>query len=146
MKRHWWLLAAFVTTAAVGQEPSEPVTEADFTKRRLVERPTEELVAELSPAEEQAAAPAPHARPAPADRTKRLVVEPAVEAVVRGTQPLSVKAAAEPGGAAADDNPRVEPGKVKWHGDVAAAIAAAKASGKPLLVFHLLGQLDQRFT
>ena len=142
MKRHWWFLAALATSVAVGQEPSRPLTEADFTKRRVVERPTEELVAELSP-DEIAARPTAEAKPADGDRTKRLVVEPVVEAVVRGAQPSAP--AREPA-ARSDDNPRVEPGKVQWHDDVAAATSAARRSGKPVLVFHLLGQLDQRFT
>ncbi len=146
MKRHWWFLAVLVTSAATGQVPSRPLTEADFTKRRVVERPTEELVADLSPPDDQAAAPVQEVKPAPADRTKRDVIEPAAEAVVRGTQPPDVAASDEPAAGAADDNPRVEPGKVKWHDNVAAAMTAAKKSGKPVLVFHLLGKLDQRFT
>jgi hypothetical protein len=39
-------------------------------------------------------------------------------------------------------NPRAAPGLVRWHESVAAAQAAARASGKPLLVFQLLGRLD----
>jgi anti-sigma factor RsiW len=46
----------------------------------------------------------------------------------------------------ADDNPQVVPGKVNWHADFAAACQASKNSGKPVLLFQLLGQLDQRFT
>jgi len=44
------------------------------------------------------------------------------------------------------ENPRVEPGKVHWHDDFAAACQASRQSGKPVLLFQLLGQLDQRFT
>jgi len=44
------------------------------------------------------------------------------------------------------ENPRVEPGKVRWHDDFAAARAAGRDSGKPVLLFQLLGRLDQRFT
>jgi hypothetical protein len=43
-------------------------------------------------------------------------------------------------------NPQVEPGKVIWHTDFAAACKASRHSGKPVLLFQLLGQLDQRFT
>jgi hypothetical protein len=50
--------------------------------------------------------------------------------------------AAEPGGAAVPANPRTAPGLVRWHESVGAAQAAARASGKPLLVFQLLGRLD----
>jgi hypothetical protein len=43
------------------------------------------------------------------------------------------------------ENPKVEPGAVKWHDSLAAACAAAKKSGKPVLLFQMLGRLDQRF-
>jgi hypothetical protein len=44
------------------------------------------------------------------------------------------------------ENPTVEPGKVKWHKSFAEARAAAKRSGKPVLLFQLMGKLDQQFT
>ena len=40
----------------------------------------------------------------------------------------------------------VEPGKVKWHANFEQACRQSKTSGKPVLHFQLLGQLDQRFT
>jgi hypothetical protein len=43
------------------------------------------------------------------------------------------------------DNPRVPPGLVKWHASFAAARAAAQESGKPVLLFHMMGQLDRQF-
>jgi hypothetical protein len=43
------------------------------------------------------------------------------------------------------DNPKVPPGKVAWHPSVAAASAAAKKSGKPVLLFHMMGRLDNKF-
>ena len=42
-------------------------------------------------------------------------------------------------------NPKVEPGKVRWHETFAAACAAAKKSGKPVLLFQMMGKLDERF-
>ena len=42
-------------------------------------------------------------------------------------------------------NPTVEPGKVKWHKSLADAQAAAQKSGKPVLLFHMMGQLDKQF-
>lgn len=39
----------------------------------------------------------------------------------------------------------VKPGLVKWHQDLGAARRASKKSGKPLLVFHMMGRLDDRF-
>jgi hypothetical protein len=42
-------------------------------------------------------------------------------------------------------NPKVEPGKVRWHADFAAACRAAATSGKPVLLFHMMGRLDEKF-
>jgi hypothetical protein len=42
-------------------------------------------------------------------------------------------------------NPKVEPGKVRWHKDFDAACQAAKKSGKPVLLFQMMGKLDDRF-
>jgi hypothetical protein len=42
-------------------------------------------------------------------------------------------------------NPKVEPGKVRWHKDFAAATRAAQTSGKPVLLFQMMGKLDDRF-
>jgi hypothetical protein len=43
------------------------------------------------------------------------------------------------------DNPTVEPGRVTWHPSFADARAASAKSGKPVLVFHMMGQLDKQF-
>lgn len=42
-------------------------------------------------------------------------------------------------------NPKVEPGKVRWHKTFADACAAARKSGKPVLLFQMMGKLDERF-
>jgi hypothetical protein len=42
-------------------------------------------------------------------------------------------------------NPKVQPGKVRWHSDFAAACRAAQKSGKPVLLFQMMGKLDDRF-
>jgi len=47
--------------------------------------------------------------------------------------------------AAEVDNPRVEPGAVRWHATFADAQAAAQKSGRPVLLFHLMGRLDRQF-
>jgi hypothetical protein len=46
---------------------------------------------------------------------------------------------------AAAANPKVQPGRIRWHDDFAAACAASRRSGKPVFHFHMLGRLDQRF-
>jgi len=45
----------------------------------------------------------------------------------------------------AEENPKVAPGKVQWHPTFAAACAAAQKSGKPVLLFQMMGQLDLQF-
>lgn len=72
-----------------------------------------------------------------ADGAKELVEAP-VEAVLR-----SDRADASPPGAA--ENPPIAPGKVTWHADFAAACEASRGSGKPVLLFHMLGRLDRVF-
>lgn len=42
-------------------------------------------------------------------------------------------------------NPKVEPGKVRWHKTFADACSAAGKSGKPVLLFQMMGHLDERF-
>jgi hypothetical protein len=42
-------------------------------------------------------------------------------------------------------NPRVQPGLVRWHSDFAAACEAAKKSKKPVLLFQMMGKLDDQF-
>ncbi len=39
----------------------------------------------------------------------------------------------------------VSPGKVAWHADYEAAVARAAESGKPVLLFQLLGRLNEEF-
>ena len=43
------------------------------------------------------------------------------------------------------DNPKTQPGLVQWHQNWEQALRASTNSGKPVLLFQLLGNLDQRF-
>ena len=74
----------------------------------------------------------------PPPPTKR-VVELPTKNLVANAAPAAPAATADPA------NPTVEPGKVKWHPSLADACAAARKSGKPVLVFHMMGQLDKQF-
>jgi hypothetical protein len=47
--------------------------------------------------------------------------------------------------AAAFVNPKVKPGMVRWHGTFARACAASAKSKKPVLLFHLMGKLNDQF-
>jgi hypothetical protein len=49
------------------------------------------------------------------------------------------------GASGALDNPRVRPGRVRWHEDFAAARAASERSGKPVMLFQMLGRMDEKF-
>lgn len=42
-------------------------------------------------------------------------------------------------------NEKVEPGKVRWHKAVQTAMDASKRTGKPVLLFQMMGRLDDRF-
>ncbi|MBV9123205.1 MAG: hypothetical protein JO112_07600 [Planctomycetes bacterium] len=42
-------------------------------------------------------------------------------------------------------NPKVEPGKVHWHATFPEACAASARSGKPVLLFQMMGKLDDQF-
>lgn len=44
-----------------------------------------------------------------------------------------------------DENPVVPAGLVKWHKSFDDAKVASKKSGKPVLLFHMMGQLDRQF-
>jgi hypothetical protein len=70
---------------------------------------------------------------APADPTKKKIE-------LRPKAVLARSAAVKPG-----DNPKVAPGKVRWHASAEAAGKAAAKSGKPVLLFNLMGRLDHTF-
>ena len=42
-------------------------------------------------------------------------------------------------------NPKVTAGKVRWHSSYEAARKAAEKSGKPVLLFQMMGKLDDQF-
>lgn len=113
-------LEAVVTdTPTVGTEASVENAirrDRDTTKRLVIEKPVTEIVADETTSDES-----------------RQPNELFSEEIASDEKPL-------------DDNPKVEPGMVQWHESFDKAKEAATASGKPVLLFHLMGQLDQRFT
>jgi hypothetical protein len=42
-------------------------------------------------------------------------------------------------------NPKVAPGKINWQTDFETACESAKTSGKPVLLFQMMGKLDDGF-
>lgn len=127
----WALLAVFPASLAW-------VTAADTPPPRpkeLIERPVKNVVGNTAPtaAENGALMKALEKTITP----KRKVETPVKDVVA--------KAAPAPAPAATPDNPTVEPGKVKWHATLEDAQAAAKKSGKPVLLFQMMGYLDKKF-
>jgi len=105
------------------------VVTLDRGKRERIERSVHQVLNTAAPA----------GRP-DLDYSKTIVIEPPVKALVgAGTAP----APARPG--ADFVNPKVRPGKVRWHATFADAGAAARKSKKPVLLFQLMGKLDDQF-
>jgi hypothetical protein len=65
--------------------------------------------------------------------------------IERPTENLLAFRTAAPAADSTFVNPKVEPGKVKWHADFTTACQAAEKSGKPVLLFQMMGRLDERF-
>jgi hypothetical protein len=42
-------------------------------------------------------------------------------------------------------NPRVTPGRVRWHESFERACQASRGSGKPVFLFQMMGRMDERF-
>jgi hypothetical protein len=77
--------------------------------------------------------------PGRADLTKTVRIEkPARQIVARNS-------AAIPAAASDAGNPKVAPGLVKWHSSFAAACETSRKSGKPVLLFQMMGKLDDKF-
>jgi hypothetical protein len=81
----------------------------------------------------------PPANPGPAaDRGKGRIERP-TENVVASSAPAPAKTGD------AFVNPKVEPGKVKWHATFDEACQASVKSGKPVMLFQMMGKLDEQF-
>jgi hypothetical protein len=167
----WLLVAASGAAAAADEAPSPPRVDI---RKADIESPTKALVEGSGPAAPAIPA-APPAGSFPKLRieapTRRLVevsgeaaagragplgagiapipkamIERPTKALVRDAAPAEAPPSEAAPGVERGANPRVAPGKVRWHPSWEAALAASRASGKPVFLFQLLGQLDQRFT
>lgn len=74
--------------------------------------------------------------------TKSRVERPFERLIESSTPAPAVPPAIEP---VLDPATKVAPGRVSWHGDVDAAIEAARRTSKPVLLFQLLGKLDDAY-
>src|SRR5262249_35818612 len=83
------------------------------------------------------------------DISKGRIERPAKEVLADRSVPTNRQPAPQPASLpptpSATANPKVEPGRVRWHPTFDAACAAAQKSGKPVLLFHLMGKLDDQF-
>jgi hypothetical protein len=70
------------------------------------------------------------------DRSKKLVIEKPTAEIVKASAATDANAFV---------NPKVEPGAVRWHATLDDACKAAAKSGKPVLLFQMMGKLDEKF-
>ena len=116
---------AFAATLAIGAEPKKTPKAPPFDVSKIrVEEPAKDVVK----------------RTAIVDQPKRIVELPTKRIVKAADLGTANPQAVTP------DNPRVSPGKVRWRKDYAEALAVSKKSGRPVLLFQLLGELDHKFT
>ena len=107
---------------------------ADRSKGDVVEKGTKAVVKNTGPGQPNAAGPA--------DITKTVRIERGPASIVKTSGPAPANTNTVP---VSTDNPTVKAGEVNWHKSFAEACAAAKKSGKPVLLFHMMGQLDKQF-
>ncbi len=160
------LLFGFVTTClAIAAAENRDNAKLDRTKKRLVEKPTRDLVQTTSEAKVK--------KPKQADLTKSLVIEvparnlanyrrlalpaptlpvpPKIDQTKRDTIELPTRKVVNSSAKKTSDkaaklkNPKVAPGAVRWHADFEAACDASRKSGKPVLLFQMMGNLDDQF-
>ncbi|MGB6044843.1 MAG: hypothetical protein WBF93_16940 [Pirellulales bacterium] len=151
------------------EDDQQALQVGDLSKTLVIERPTRLLVNNSSelPPNPKAANPLPDrngdaAEDIVADESKQDLEVPVKDAIAdtrKWAVEMPVKEMiGKPNPAAAfvtnlplptnttpPTNPKVAPGKVSWHPDFAAACEASRKSGKPVLHFQLLGNLDDQF-
>jgi hypothetical protein len=124
--------------------------------KQVIEKPLEAVLnPDLVEFVQQGEQPQQVEKPAPADESKRKIeiatekivgeIEDTLDApeLVSKSNNSLLDSKIEP---VEEKNPKVAPGLVKWHDDFEAAKKASSQSGKPVLLFQMMGQLDQRFT
>lgn len=129
-------------TAPVAAAPARPgaaTPRLDVGKGKIIEPALKGTLAGSPMSSGQPAPVGPPPAQPPVDVGKYVRIEPHLKAVV---------AAAAPAPVVKNDafvNPKVEPGKVRWHAGYTDACAAAVRSKKPVLLFQLMGKLDDQF-
>ncbi len=124
-------LVVLTVLSAAKLAPADERPAADPTKKRVVEKPVNDIV------KQSAVQPKVDKPKVRLDVTKGFRVEAPIKRLV--------EKAPETGHTTVADNPRVEPGKVRWHGSLDEARQASVKSNKPVLLFQMMGNLDDRF-
>lgn len=128
MSRYPLLAVSLIFTAVASGDGEKPV---DFRKSRI-ETPLKAVVAKQA---KEALVKV--------DVRKRVIESPLKSVVGKAATDDAPQTAKRDD---ATNNPEVQPGLVRWHADWEQAKSAAARSGKPILLFQLLGQLDREFT
>jgi hypothetical protein len=129
MRRQFWLfiLGGLLAAAPSSARSQGNTAKSDMTKYSVVEKPTRAMVA---------------------DKTRGTITADLAK-TVRIEKPAKTVLAGNTTGVSSSGNefvnPKVQSGNVRWHSSFAAACEAAKKSGKPVLLFQMMGKLDDQF-
>ena len=148
------LYAGHATSQDTPAPPVKPPPRLDVGKSIRIEPRIEALVKNAAPAPAPAIQPGfpngpvpfgPAVRPR-LDIGKSGVIEPQFQQFVQGARIQQMLNAAKAETAKSEFvNPKVEPGKVRWHKSFEEAKAAAAKSKRPIMVFQMMGKLDDQF-
>ncbi len=79
------------------------------------------------------------------DMRKAAIELPIKRLISIDSKGLAVSVAKPPAKTADFKNPKVKPGLVNWRPNFVAACEESRRSGKPVLLFHMMGNLDDGF-
>jgi hypothetical protein len=123
-------IVVLLTLPCFGQQPAGKA-KSDRTKEEVVESTTNKIVRDSAGVATN--------RPGFPDGGKMRIETPTKKALATASANAATPAAGS------EANPTVRAGDVHWHKSFADACTAAKKSGKPVLLFHMMGQLDKQF-
>jgi len=126
------LLAGFVTLIGLSAYAQEISATAGYITKYVIEQPAKKIVAKNT------------AGLATADMTKTVRIEKPTAAILAHNT-ATVPATGVPATGKDFVNPKVQPGQVHWHASFDLACEAAKKSRKPVLLFQMMGKLDDQF-
>lgn len=143
-----YLIAVLPVAAANGADGPAGKRVVKDRRKDTIERPLKRVVARSGPpVARNTPAPQPPKRSVRKDAGKIAIERPLKRVVANGGPVGKANATrADAGKSTGFKNPKVEPGKVRWHANFDKAVAAAGKSRKPVLLFQMIGNLDERFS